>query len=92
MNKRQWKKQYKKTHGCNPKIVEHSFSFFVLKGIISKIKNVAYDFLQVLVKLINDIKSMSDAEFEEKLQLFTAEEREIVIKIRNSKRNKYTRE
>ena len=85
MNKRQWKKKYKKEHGCNPpskKQVE------TLGEVIGNIVNGVIDIVNRAFKAAKDfmeeLKSMPEDEFEEKISQLTLQQA-LARKIRGRK-------
>ncbi len=87
MNKRQWKKKYKKQHGCNPPTAKQVNSWMhTIPGSISAlVKGFEKAFTEIRKSIdsaIEQIKTMPEEEFEEKLHELTPEQREMAMKIR----------
>lgn len=79
MNKRQRKKNYKKRHGVNPPTKKQSDVACSLRKIAEAVK----DFSKRMHEAFENIRTMPDAEFEERMQRLTLGERALALKIRN---------
>lgn len=94
MNKRQWKKKYKKTYGYNPPTTRKVNT--LMDSLAKIIEDLARKYIEIVGKLsqiikndiehgIEQIQNMPKEEFEKMLQEFTIEQRSIAIKIREKK-------
>lgn len=85
MNKRQWKKKYKKEHGCNPPSKRQVQTW---EEEIGNFVNGVIDIVNHAFKAINDymekLKSMPEDEFEEKNSQLTLGQQALARKIRNN--------
>lgn len=93
MNKRQWKKRYKKLHGCNPPTVKQVKNWIdVLQNAIGRLQDIFCKFPELIAKATDNIKTMPEEEFNEKLQLLTPEQQELALKIRYKRKGQIRNE
>ena len=85
MNKRQRKKNYKKEYGVNPP-TEKQIQVMDSSQLMRNIVNAVGDFLKSVQKVFENIQTMPDTEFEEKLLRLTSEQQTLALKIRNKGR------
>lgn len=83
MNKRQWKKKYKKEHGCNPPSSKHVHKLEdSLSVIINRLCQIVGDMFRAIKNGIDTIRSMPEDEFIEMVGKLTPEQQELAWKIR----------
>ena len=86
MNKRQWKKKYKKEHGCNPPSKKQVETW---ADAIGNVVNGVVDMVNRMFATINDfieeLKTMPEDEFEQKISQLTLEQQALARKIRGRK-------
>lgn len=87
MNKRQWKKNYKKEHGCNPPSIRQVSGWGKSLGeaintVVNGIKDMVARVIQEMKDFAEELKTMPEDEFKEKLQKLTPEQQELARKIR----------
>lgn len=87
MNKRQWKKNYKKEHGCNPPSKRQVGGWSkslgeAINSIVNGIKDMAERVFREMKNFAEELRTMPENEFEEKLQKLTPEQQELARKIR----------
>lgn len=83
MNKRQRKKNYKKEHGVNPPTAKQ-IRAIDLPQLIGNVMSAVGDFLKDVRKVFENIQTMPETEFEERLRQITPEEQTLALKIRNN--------
>lgn len=97
MNKRQWKKKYKKEHVCNPPSSKQIVKWTdALPNVYAEIKRAMDIFSAEMKRIYNDvfvevkrgmdvIQEMPEDEFEEKISQLTLEQQALARKIRGRK-------
>lgn len=91
MNKRQWKKKYKKEHGCNPPTCGQVNSWIEtlagsINALVEGFKKAFSEIKKNLNEMIELIRTMPEEEFEEKLKELTPQQRAIAIEVRNGRK------
>lgn len=85
MNKRQWKKKYKKEHGYNPPTSKKYVALVEYVAALARNIMVCFDDVKRAIELgMENIKTMPEAEFNERLKNLDVEQQAIALKIRNS--------
>lgn len=85
MNQRQRKKNYKKKHGVNPPAGKQIESIDILQ-LMRNVANAVEDFLKGVQKVFENIQTMPNTEFKEKLCQLTPEQQSLALKIRNKEK------
>lgn len=86
MNKRQWKKKYKKEHGCNPPSKKQVETWGeVIGNIINGVIDIVNRAFKAVKDFTEELKSMPEDEFEEKISQLTLEQQALARKIRGRK-------
>ncbi len=87
MNKRQWKKKYKKEHGCNPPSKRQVQTWGEAIGdVVSAVIDLVNHMFKSIKEFTKELQVMPEAEFEEKISYLTPEQQELARKIRNGRK------
>lgn len=100
MNKRQWKKKYKKEYGCNPPSSKQIGALStamkrnsdIIRKMHAEIKRAMDIFSAEMKRICNEVKrgmdviqNMPEDEFEEKISQLTLEQQALARKVRGRK-------
>lgn len=89
MNKRQWKKKYKKEHGCNPPSKKQVEAWVEAIGnIVNGVMDIVNRAFKTVMDFMEELKSMPEDEFEKKISQLTLEQQELARKIRNNRKGR----
>lgn len=87
MNKRQWKKKYKKEHGCNPPSKRQVQTWGEAIGdFASIVMDMTNQMLKTIKEFTEELQVMPEDEFEEKVSHLTPEQQKLARKIRNRRK------
>lgn len=86
MNKRQWKKKYKKEYGCNPPSRKQVETWGeVIGNVVNSVVDMIARMFATIKDFMEELKSMPEDEFEEKISQLTLEQQALARKIRGRK-------